>query len=502
MINDLKSTSKLTFVYAIGNIATKLMGVILIPIYTNEAYLLKVDYGALAILEATAQILLSILSFSMVSSIQRWYWDENYVNDQKSIFFSSLAFLLAVNLPVLLTLFLFAKNISLLIFLSTNFEYILKLTIISVGIGVFNGQIQQVARLQSKSILYTALQISKLAISLTLTIWFVTKQGKGLAGIWEASLIGELCVLIMSLPFLVKNISISIKLDVLKEMLSYGFPLIVSTVAISVLTVTDRYMLQSMKGLELVGVYALGLRLSNTLNMVVTTSLNSALAPIRMKKMNDPNNKRFYSKILTYVSLLFIFSLLILSLTSLEILKVFSNDSFYWLAHKIVPVLSFAFLFSFLKNNINIGLVKMKRTKVLGLYVFIITIVNFSLNWLLIPLFDIFGAAISTLISQVLLFIMLYAKSQKVYFIPYEWRKILLMIAVSFVFIVVGLLFSNATLFLRILLKTSMVLAFPFVLYWFNFFDEVEKQNLNKLFNTWKEPKRLRENLTRFIKSN
>lgn len=501
MLQDLKSTSKHSFVYALGNIATKIMGVILIPIYTNETYLLKVDYGALAILEATAQILLSILSFSMVSSIQRWYWDGNYIKDQKSIFFTTIVFLLVINIPVFLSLFYFSNFLSVIIFSSQEFENIIELTILSVILGVLNGQIQQIVRLQSKSLFYTILQLAKLGTSLSLTILFVTKAGKGLAGIWEATLIGELVVLFISFPFLIRNIAFSIKLNVLREMISYGFPLIVSTVSVSVLTVTDRYMLQSMKGLELVGVYALGLRIANTLNVVVTTSLNSALAPIRMKKISDPNNKRFYAKILTYISLLFIFSLLVLSISALEILKIFTKDSFYWVAYQIVPVLSFAFLISFLKDNINIAFVIKKKTKILGLYVVIVAIINLFLNMLLIPLLDIYGAALSTLISQTLLFLMLYFKAQKIYYIPYEWKKFLLLISVAFVFIIMGNYFSMFPIILRISLKLVLIISFPIMLYFFKFFDEIEKMNLIQLLNTWKNPRRLKENFLRLIRS-
>ncbi len=65
MLNDIVKTSKHTFVYALGNVATKAVGIILIPLYTDPKFISQTDFGELAILEATAQILTGIFAMAM-----------------------------------------------------------------------------------------------------------------------------------------------------------------------------------------------------------------------------------------------------------------------------------------------------------------------------------------------------------------------------------------------------------------------------------------------------
>jgi O-antigen/teichoic acid export membrane protein len=500
MLKDIKDTSKHSFIYALGNVASKIIGIILIPIYTNSEYLTVADFGSLAILEASAQLMTGLFAMAMLNSLQRWYWDQDYVDKQKSIFFTSLLFLLLINLPVFSILVLSAKELSLLIFSSVDYTYILKLTILTVGARIIANQCILILKLRSKSAYYSFIQIAKLLITLLLTIWLVTQKGKGLEGIWEASLLGEILSLVLVLPYVLKNIKPKFQSQILGEMLKYGYPLMLSSVAISLLTVMDRYMLKFMSGLETTAVYAIGLRFANTLNLVITLSLNAALSPIRMKKMNDSDNKRFYSKILLYISFVFIIFLLGLSLFSIEILKVLAKDEDYWIATNIIPILSFAFLFTVMRQNVVIGLMIKKKTKIIASMIFITTVINFLLNYFLIPILDFYGASLATLLSQLILFIVICKASQKVYPIPYEWRKIALLIGLAIIYILIGLSVINLNIWLRLPIKIFLFACFPFVLSTMQFFEKIELSSLKKIFNAWKTPGKLKENIFRFFR--
>jgi len=47
MLKDVKSTIKNALVYGLGNVSVKLVGLVLIPVYTNPVYLSMDDYGVL-----------------------------------------------------------------------------------------------------------------------------------------------------------------------------------------------------------------------------------------------------------------------------------------------------------------------------------------------------------------------------------------------------------------------------------------------------------------------
>ena len=499
MLDSIRNTSKHSAVYALGNIAAKIIGIILIPIYTDPQFLSQVDFGALAILEASAQVLTGVFAMAMTSSLQRWYWDENYASDQKSIYFSTLALLVVINLPLFSLMATQATWFSSIIFDTEAFRYLIRLTLLTAGIRIINNQMQLVLRLRSKSVYYTTLQVSKLAITLVLTIWFVVGKGKGLEGIWEAAVIGEMAVFLFILPFTLRNVELRIHLKVLKEMMTYGYPLMLSTASILVLTVTDRYMLKFLSGLEATAVYAIGLRLANTLNMVISTSLHSALAPLRMKMINREDNHRFYSKVLTYSSYAFVLGFLALSLFSLELLKVFTSDPNYWAANSIIPILSMAFLLMLMRQSTNIGLIIKKKTRIIAVLMFSTTVINLALNYILIPVMDIYGAALATLLSQLILFIAICSASQKAYKIPYEWRKIGVMIFLLILFVGAGLLMGSLPVVLRLFLKMMLFISFPFVLGLFGFYEDAEKKAIGKIVRLWKDPRNLGKNIKRLL---
>lgn len=57
MLNHLRNTVKHTAIYSLGNLSTKIIGLILLPLYTS--YLTTAEYGIFSILEVTSQFFYS-----------------------------------------------------------------------------------------------------------------------------------------------------------------------------------------------------------------------------------------------------------------------------------------------------------------------------------------------------------------------------------------------------------------------------------------------------------
>lgn len=500
MLKEIKQTAKHSIVYAIGNFGTKFVGFLLIPFYTNPALLSTNDYGALAVLEATLAVLVGILSFSMESSFSRWFWDKKFVNEQKSIFFTSFSFLLLILLPATISLSYFANEISSLIFGNTNFSFLIKLTIFTAAFQIFNNFTLILLRLKSKSIFFVSIQIFKLISLLLLIIWGLKYKGLGLLAICQASLIVEAIAFLLLIPTIIKNTQLKIQLNVLKNMISYSFPLMLASLSGVLLSVADRYMLNSMEGLDRTAIYSVGYRIANTLRMLITMSLALALLPLQMKKIDEAGNQQFYAKIFKYSSFIFSVSLLALSLFSLEALKIITGSPIYWEAHGVVCLISFALLFNQLKNDAMMGLIIKKRTNIVGLLVLFTSLINIGLNILLIPIWDIYGASVATLLSQLSFFIMVYFTAQRIYYIPFELRNTLVLIVVLAIFVLIGLLVADLNIGLRLVIKLILLVLFPFVLLLMNYYNKSEKEAATLVFNTWRKPSKLKENIMRFFK--
>ena len=220
-----------------------------------------------------------------------------------------------------------------------------------------------------------------------------------------------------------------------------------------------------MEGLEKVGVYTLGYKISSALKVIVITSIQLALSPLLMKKMNEPDHKPYYAKVMTYFSIVLMFCVIGVSLFSLEVIKIAARDIIYWESANIVAILSFSFFFSMLKDSAFIGLQIVKRTKIAGLLITLSSLINLGLNILLIPRFSIYGAAIATLFSQVIFFAMIFVSAQRYYRIPYELKNVFLQLIVGIIIVGLGFLVNDLNIGLRLLFKVLLLGAYPGYLY-------------------------------------
>jgi len=73
-----------------------------------------------------------------------------------------------------------------------------------------------------------------------------------------------------------------------------------------------------------------------------------------------------------------------------------------------------------------------------------------------------------------------YKYSQRFYKINYEIGKITAIIAIGISLYFISLLFNNINIILAIFLKLVLILLFPLILYFFNFYEKIEIQRVKE----------------------
>jgi O-antigen/teichoic acid export membrane protein len=99
-----------------------------------------------------------------------------------------------------------------------------------------------------------------------------------------------------------------------------------------------------------------------------------------------------------------------------------------------------------------------------------------GLNFWLIPRWGMVGAAISMVISYVILFLGMTAYAQRVYPVPYQWRRVVTAVGVA-----VGLTVAARAAHLGLAPSALLVLAYPLVLAALGFYLPVERARLRRL---------------------
>ena len=379
--------------------------------------------------------------------------------------------------------------------LGEDLPYVLQLLILTSMLGAVVEVPQNLLRLQSKPIYYSTTNIMRLFVTLVLTIYFTISLHRGIAGVYEAQLVGSVIQLLMVLPLIIKNSSFQMDRACTVQLFLYSYPLVFSAVIGNLLTVFDRYIINHFQGLEDVGFYSLGYKVGNTLKVFVVTSVQLALTPLLMKKMNDPDNKRFYSKVLTYFSFGLMFCALGLNLFSREGIVWVTTNPDYIEALYVIPFITYAIFFNVMRECCMIGLQIMKRTKIISYIIVGITILNFFLNMVLVPSMGMYGAALSTMFVQVISWLACYIFAQRYYPIPYELSKVGKVLVVGTILYLIGILFNETAIGISILVKLVILGGYPFLLYKWHFYDKDEWNNLKGAWKKWSDLRRLKENV-------
>lgn len=496
MLKHIKSSVRDTFIYSIGTFATKLTGFVLVPLYTNKDYLSETDYGILNLLEANLQIIISVAGLGISYAYERWFWDREFINRQKSIFFTILiaTFLLSV---ILNGFFIPLSPIaSEWLLNNSSYSTILQLMVLTASFEIIAQTPTSLIRLREKPALYTLANLSKLVISLLLTVVFITYFNLGLYGIYYAQLAGLLVYFILLSRFIAQNSYAKPEWRELFSMIRFRFPFLLPTIALSFFSFNDRFVITKLNGVVEAGIYSLGAKLANTIKVFLITAIWLALTPMIYKMMNDPYNKRFYSKLMTYLGFVILLVVMSFSFFSEELVMLVASDPLYLSAASVIPLISLGILFGLFKDVSMIGLNISKKTGLVATATFLVTVLNFGLNYTLIPMLGIIGAAVSNVVAQLIFFVIIHYAAQKYYPIPYELSKIGLMLFVAFVLYGLTLLVDPLSYWLKIPIKLILLLSFPVILYFFNFYEAIELERLNGFWKKWKNPLNWKENIS------
>jgi O-antigen/teichoic acid export membrane protein len=499
VLKFIKISFRDSLIFGFGNVAVKVIGLILIPLYTNPDFFSVDDFGLIGLLDVTGLVILSVFTSFLPQSLARWYWAKDNTLNQKELFFMTFGAQLIMSTLFCLMLIPFSGQISAMILKKEELSQAVTFIILASAIQGINNLINSLLRLQSRSMLFMTTNLVKLLIVLVLTILFIIQLKMGIAGIYLAQVIGNSVIILGLIPYTIKNSSPGFDKSTLKEMTIYGLPLVLASFASVMLNVIDRYALNSMAILTYVAIYSLAAKLSSTLKLVLVDTIKLAVFPQMIRRIESSENKRFYSKTLLYSSFIVMAGIVGVSLFSPEIIKILSGNTELWSSYLLVPVLSLSIFFVNMREVSIYGLIVKKKTSRISIIIFTSAIFGLALNILFIPMWQAMGAALATLIAQLFYWSLLHFTAQRTYFIPYENRKIVIMFFTGALLSFSGMLVNDASLLPRILLKLVFLASFPVILYFLDFYEKAEIEAIKGFARKWSVPGKFRENLRSLI---
>ena len=476
MIENLKNFLKHSIIYSISNVLQKASGVILLPIYTG--YFTTTELGIYGILDITINILSEFLVLGLPNAIIMLNNKSEYKVTQKENFFTIFIFMLLFSI-----LFVLICEASLPFIIhyfqdSQNFKVYLRVSIYVIVFRMLNNLFLNKLRADEKSILYTTANTIKLLINVGLIAYFVIFLNLKVVAILYAYLISEAIVFVIYLPIMIKQMTPKFYKKILSTSIVFGFPLAFGSLASVFLNLSDRYILKLYSDYSAVGIYEVGYRIAGIINMLFVMPMNLTLLPIAFRIYQKDGDKRYYSKILTYVTFILVWAALTLSMYSEQIVNIFAINKSFYPSYLIIPIVAFSYVFLGMRLVATLGMYLTKNTKHIATTTILASLLNIILNFIFIPKYGMIAAAYNTLLAFIFLFFITYFISNKYYKIKFENYKIILMIGTGLGLYVFSTFTNNLNSVVEMIIKILIAISFPFVLFLFKFFEKSELEYL------------------------
>ncbi len=420
-LTEAKHLIKHTSIYGIGNILAQVVSFIMLPLYT--AYLTPADYGIMALIEITVDLISIMLGLQISSAVTRYYFEFSDIDKRNTVVSTSYWLAFGVLILFLPLLWFIAPFLSSQIFNDLQYSNLFFVAMLSMTIGMFKEIGFVYLRIRAKSISFFVLNMAMLILVVALNIYFIAYLQIGVVGIFYSSLINVSIFFATLSCWVLKEVGVRFSGKIAKQMISYSFPLIFSQLFRILVNSSDKFFINYFFSPVETGIYSIAQKVGAALNSLVTVPFMMSYQPRRFEIMRREDARQVYSDILTYFFVIICTLGLGLAMLSKEIILLMTSEEFHSAA-KYIPLIVLSMIVFSLRYHFDLGILIKKKTKYLAYINGGVGVCNIALNMVLIPHFKVFGGIISIFICYVLAsFLRLYF-SRKLYDLYFDYLKL------------------------------------------------------------------------------
>ena len=420
---------KNTVILFIGKFATQFMSLLLLPLFTH--YLLSEDYGIVDLFQTYISLFIPILTLRIDSAIFRFLIDKrNDENGKKKVVSNILLILLMGLVPTFI--------LGLIIFNFLNIKYI-GYVIVNLLILMLSSVVLQILRGLGKNKEYSIASIITGATTLIGNVILILCFNIGAESILISSSIANfICVLYVCIKVKIVNLIDlkSIDKKEIKNILKYSLPMIPNSLSWWVVNVSDRTIISTFLGVAYNGIYTVSCKFSNILNSVYSI-FNMSWQEIAILHIKDMDKDEFFSKMINKI-FMFFSSISILIIAFLPFVYDIIIGDNYISSYSYIPILLYANSWNVLIGLIGGIYVAVKRTKEIANTTIMSAALNIIINIILIKFIGLYAAAISTLISYLIIGIYRYIDCKKYVNLKLDFKVIILF---TIIFIISSILY-------------------------------------------------------------
>jgi len=394
-------------VYGLSSMLPRAVGILLMPVYT--LYMSPSEFGILQFVLAVVAFGKLVVNLGLTTSFWKFYsgTDSQRANVLSNILFCQLYLGLGAVLIGYLVQGLWARD-------PAVFPSIL-LLLAGETVAVLFETVLLVLRADSrKSAYFKASLLYSLCFG-ACNLLFLAVLRCGYQGVIYAYCASYAIAGIAWFRTLHSRLGGAVDLRLVKEVASYGFPIMIGNLAGTVVSLSDRLILKLYVDDHALGLYAFGFKLGDLVKVLLVVPFFLAWNPMRWEIYHMPNGQAVFAKLYRALFCGFTSAGLCVIATGPALCTVLASDPAFYKGVVVSPIIGFAdILYGLYYFNV-MGMLFANRTKgILGV-VILGSLLSVGLNFTLVPLIGIYGPAVAAVCAYLLMYAIAIYGSQRCY---------------------------------------------------------------------------------------
>ncbi len=450
----LKQLAGQSFVYGLGGLVSRAVGIVLLPVYFRHVS--RVQFGDVELIMSTITLAAIVFRLGLTNAMFRFSFDNpGDGNREKTVQTTFTSVMILSTLAVILGL-IFLDPLAHV--LGGRALTIIGLTglWVTMNFDIVTG----IYRIERRPTAFVVYSLTNVAITVVMTVLLVVHWHHEAAGLMIGNFSGTYVTYFLML--IARRDVIGFRLfnrELLRRMLHFSVPLIPAGLALWALNVADRFQVKYLGSPALLGSYSAASKIALSI-MLLIAAFQTAWPAFANSMPSEDETRKVYAVVLTYWSMVMAWAVVAISLATPTYVHVALPKS-VWDAAPVVPLLMFGSVLFGAYLILNAGVNRSKKTRFTPVVATTAALVNVGINFALIPWIGIVGAGVSTVIGYVVLVYLGWRNAQHSYPVDYEWSRVIRTALVAAAFVLLSMLVIPATGWVGVPLRIILAVLFP-----------------------------------------
>lgn len=467
--------------YTAASILSKVIAVALLPLYTR--YLSPEDYGAAEILFVGVVTASIVVRFGLIEAILRFYYQAE--EDPAAVVRSTFAGLFWLATLAALAALPFAEPIAEALLnpkTAAEVGQMAELTRIAIGglwVLTMSEFMLTLFRLEERARAYFGTTILNVLATIALTVVLVVGFEDGARGLLIGSYATGAAFVFGLIVLQWRRLSLRFDRELLRRLFRFGLPTMPAEVSLYLLNFVDRLIIVRSLGLAEAGLYSLAVKFAQAVNVLVR-GFQLAWPPLAYSIRDDDEARGVYATVVTLFAAGCAWIVAGMWLFSRWIVRALADPKFFD-SYEAIGLVSTAVTLYALYLVLVVILGRTGRTEFNFPAALGALVANVVLNLLLVPPLGIVGAGLALVASYLVVLGLMYTFTQRLFPVPYEWGRLLRVVATVAVLVGVAELLVPTSGAIGLLIRIALFAVYPLTLFASGFFSEGERRWLARL---------------------